>query len=127
MGTVQKLFELRPDDISYATTPDNKRVRARVKLMRDGCPAEVHAEADDPISAVNAAIDKALNRYFDWSGTLVYQDVVRYGRGSTYAYTRLYVSKRGIQGISSNPDAIKALALSYIAAINEVIGISTPA
>jgi|GEM_PF-4198345 len=119
MSAIQKPFDLRPEDIRYMTVGDNTRIRAWVKLTRDGCASEATSETYEPRTAVNAALEKALERWFDERIVLRYQSVSQNGKDA-HAQTAVYACGQFARGSAEHRDLVKAVALSFVAAINAI-------
>ncbi|MSR76397.1 MAG: hypothetical protein EXS68_02290 [Candidatus Ryanbacteria bacterium] len=125
MSIRSKPFELKPEHINYATTPDGKRVRVTLTLVRDGCAAPASAEQDDLVSAVIAAINRALERWFDVGRVnAVPNGSILSTLDGWLCRAFAYSSGGGLErGEATHTDVAKAAALAYVAAINKLIAV----
>ncbi|MEK7630546.1 MAG: hypothetical protein AAB417_00755 [Patescibacteria group bacterium] len=125
MSTIPKPFELKPEDISYATTPDGKRVRATLTLIRDGCAAQASAEQDDLVSAVIAAVNRALERWFDAGRVNAAPNgsILSTPDGWLCCAFAYCMGGRLERGEATHVDVAKAAALAYVTAVNKLVAV----
>lgn len=127
--SVRKEFELSSSSIEYRTIATKRHVCAEIAIGRDGCVAKIHAEAErvGPIQAVCAAIDRALENWFEPGEFALfgYSTSAVLGEVETGSWVRVHARNRNASCIASaeacHPDIVKAMAIGYVKAINNLI------
>lgn len=117
-------FLFPEDGITYWTTPD-RHVRARIMLERNGCLALASVERDGPIEAVCAAINKALENWFERDRfTYMGYSSSNPGisqRGSDWVEVHVRAGRVIATAHAEDHDVVRAVAVAYLAAVDNLV------